>query len=538
VFREAVPSNATWHPSAAEIARAAFSFFHPTPRAFRKAVAKSAITACFPAGKNTAIEEADLLAQAASMIGIPATAKSLAYGLRDLLRSQLVVAGVDGALLPAPALIQQSQSISMEAAAERAALAAACTTIVEQRLPAGIHHRDDVARRAADEVLEHLGLLVRDSTTQMGMDAIVGGPAIDPGSRIETIKASLQRNRIADVDAALRELVDAVAEDPYARRLAAAELFFRFAEHDADELAAALDARTIRVLLDASVAMPMLCSLLDAPAPSWPASQAAFLLHRVARSRGMRCEVPTVYVEEMAAHLLRADASADLLQAGGFERSENVYVAHFCSVHGAAANASEFRTFLRALGSGQQTGDFLMRRRRVEAELRKRLADYGIAVFPVAAAPPTNDRPPQTTTRPAVTAQHDRDLVEALSSVADDEQVIVCTADKVLQTTLAGTERPIIAMDSAMLVDLLELVRPTGATERLLTPHLVASRASEDALRHASEVMDALVPLARARDYVSIDRARAFREAYLNSATKVGVEEAWDSFVARAPAMR
>ena len=90
------------------------------------------------------------------------------------------------------------------------------------------------------------------------------------------------------------------------KALLAGELFLALAPLGLPHLMRALGARNeIRTILDASVAIPMLTALLFSPVDS-RFSLAAHHAYNRLQSHGMEIVLPVDYLEESAAHLLRA----------------------------------------------------------------------------------------------------------------------------------------------------------------------------------------------------------------------------------------
>ena len=87
----------------------------------------------------------------------------------------------------------------------------------------------------------------------------------------------------------------AIAKEPFAKSLASAELFLRLTEHDAQELARALSGSSQHVLLDTTIALPMMCALFDEPVPTWKTSFAAHQPYHSLRARGARPVVASAH---------------------------------------------------------------------------------------------------------------------------------------------------------------------------------------------------------------------------------------------------
>lgn len=513
-------------PNARDEVLLAFAFFHEQPAKYRWEVAKSAIATVLHRHRG-GLPRSELLSAAAELLRLSSD-RLLQRALRNLEREGKVV--VDGERVAAStAFAERTRTALTIAAADEEALRRRCEADLAPLLAKGVHHRSERARRAVDAVFGDLGLLVRDSVSERALGAVDRDPsrlgkADDEARRrwqalAHKLASELELDHAA-LEAAFGALVRAVADSPFARNLAAAELFMRITEYDADELARVLEMTSpLRVVLDASVAMPMICALFDRPSPAWETSIAAHSLYASLRARGARMSVPSVYIEEIAAHLIKARAFETIIETESeLERSRNFFVAHYSSTRREGERrAAEFREFLTAFGAphpfaGQVQ---LKERRRVEYTIGEILRRYEIEVDEVLVHtddPALVDEP----AREGVLIRHDRAVVRWLTTHPQREAVsVLSTADRWLQGVLG--EFGVIAVDSAALADLLELVRPVGVDHGLLTPLVIAQSLNEESRVLAASVWDELVALegARLADWKLLQRARAFRTQWL-----------------------
>lgn len=534
-----------WHaegseePSALEETLAAFSFFHGSPSKYRWAVAKSGIATVLHR-KGDASRE-DLLRETALLLGLREDSTLPAHALRNLDSEGLVsIDETSGKVRAGEDLASRTSTTMKIAQREEQALRDRCAAELALLFPKGSHERDRRAREMVDTVLRDLGALVRDAVVQPALRAADATEAatkqdVSTRKRLSTIEQRLSGGPV-DGKRALEILIAAAARDPFAQRLAAAELFVRLTEHDAGELERALDRTSLRIMLDASIAMPVLCACYDRFAPTWPVSVAAFALHGALKSRQATMVVPSVYLEEMASHLLKAQAYATVVATNAeLERSENYFVAHYCSTREAGERREgEFRDFLKAFGATSfMNNEFPVARARAERAIAKVMARYGIDVAEI---PPREDQPlPHEPQRAAVLLRHDRAVIRSLQG--DRAETIVCTADTWLQSTLM--ERGITAFDSSALADLLELVHPAGTERSLVSPLSLAWSLSEEAMIEASRVWDTIVEIEGERlDWKLLERAKRFRDEWLDERRKGvasdgstrALQEAWVRF--------
>jgi len=520
----------------------AFSMFHDSPAKYRWAVVKSGIATVLTQNQDP-LEHHELVKQTALLLRLSDSSTLIERGLRNLERERKVEI-LDDKVRASAELTERTQTAQTIAGRDRDDLVDRCSVTLEPYLPQGIHHRVDRARRAAEAVLGDLGLLVRRSVVDRAVRAV--GDMRPSQSKTDeeyrtrwlAIERKLGEEMGLDKHAlvhALTDLVNVVAKSAYAKNLAAAELFLRLTEHDASELARALDAPTPSVLIDASIAMPMLCALYDFPAERWPTSMVAHTLYQSLRARGASLVVPTVYVEEMASHLLLAMRFEDIIEdVADIERSGNYFVAHFCSTRsaeGGQRSQAEYRQFLRAFGA-ERFSERADERVHAHREISSILRRYGFEILDIV----TNEADPRLTDephRPEVLLRHDRAVVRAMQATAmrTDRRNLVCTADIWLQGVLS--DLGITALDSGGLSDLLELVSPTGFTRSLQSPLLLASTIGEEERLLAAEVWDEIVAIedGHLSDWRLVEKARQFRKQWLTRRREVSaLRSAWTLF--------
>lgn len=522
----------------------AFSFFHDDPHKFRRAVARSALATVLHQRSGECARTV-LLEESERLLRVSSPSRLVRYALRDLSSEQLVESD-DDPIRATPALTNSTRASLALAASNKNALRETCVAAIGPLVPTGTHHRADVAQRTVDAVLGDLGVLVQYPIADEVLFAV--DPSKQPRTRYEReafkrwktaasrVASELGRDTGHDV---LDALVTAIANDPFAKSLATAELFLRLAEYDAQEFERALSASSQHVLLDTTIALPMMCALFDEPVPAWKTSFAAHELYDSLRARGARPVIASAHVEEIASHLLNARGFADAIELEfDLSRSRNFFVAHFCSLR--AGDRSSGRTrdnfleFLRDFGvpSANPRHSWQDLRSLVEQNVRSIVDRYSIEVADVSEF--RTDVPlPNEPVREDTVLRHDRAVVSALQQWSKRSvQWLVCSADVWLRGAL--NEREIVALDSVGLVDLLELVRPTKTARTLLSPIDLASSIHEQEREAAAAVWDAIVRTEREnlRDREIVRKARAFRDVWLAARRNIDgeVSDAWASF--------
>jgi len=536
--------DATEKPSLSlrDEALTAFSVFHEKPTKYRWAVTKSAIATVLHRHEGElALEK--VVAESSSLLRFSGPPRLIERTLRDL-RSEGMLTLDNDSVRAEPALIETTRASLALAAAEEKQLREQCVRILEPLVPKGKHHRAQIAERAVGAIFSDLGLLIQRPVAEQVLYAVE--PWKQPRSRYERDAFVRWKSAVKRIEQelgaddsghhAIHAVVKQIAQSSFAKNLAAAELFLQLTEHDAQEFSQALAASSQRVLLDTSVALPMACALFDEPVLSWKTSYAAFELHGLLKARGGRCVVPSVYLEEMASHLLNARAFADVVESESeLERSHNYFVAHFCSLRsgGRERARQEFLDFLQDFGAppGAAGAPWQSERQHAEKALRETLARYEIEVEPVEEQTLDPILPGEPARDPRL-LRHDRAVVRELQRwTKGSPPWLVCTADGWLRNVL--NDRDITAVDSVGLVDLIDLVRPGDSPRPLLSPMELATSIGEQERELAASVWDEIVaiegPALRDRDLVR--RAREFRKAWLaNRKDQDNFPVAWAHF--------
>lgn len=519
----------------------AFSFFHEKPEKYRAAVTKSAIgTVLHRHGGESGYDE--LIKESASLLQLKGRHEIIPRTVRHL-EQEAMLKMVDDTVRASVQLTEGIRATLTLAENEKKELRAQCVRVVEPLIPKGTHHRSAVAERAVDGILDEVGLLVRFPIAEQIRYSV--DPAKQPRSRYERdvfkkwklasrqIEAELE---VENGPAVIEKVVEEIAQSPFAKRLAAAELFLSLTEHDAVEFSQALTASSQCVLLDTSVALPMFCAIFDAPVRSWQTSAAAYDLYQLLKERNIRRVIPSVYLEEMASHVLNARDFAEVIDTDAdVERSRNYLVAHFsslrCGERRDERTKQRFLDFLDGFGAPKPTLSRHEQRTSVEREIRRILETYyGIEIEYV---PDRSDNPvpSESSKKEPVLQRHDQAVVQQLQAWAKGgPSWLVCTADRKLRITL--NELDIVAVDNVGLIDLLELVKPSDLERPLHGPMELAMALGEQERELAASVWDAIVAIegSKLSDNELMRKARVFRNAWLQKPRDDDLHFAWTKF--------
>ncbi|WP_433936418.1 hypothetical protein AB3662_17200 [Sorangium cellulosum] len=170
--------------------------------------------------------------------------------------------------------------------------------------------------------------------------------------------------------------------------------------------------------------------------------------------------------------------------------------------------------------------NYLQLRRKIEVALANVLRRYGIGVYRVRS---TEALPfPEEPRRDEIVLRHDRCVARDLEERArtedepartEDEGLVLCSEDRWLVRAL--TDKYLLAIHPAVLLDVLQIVRPIGQARRLAAVREMAATFSERAITEGAAVWDMLAEL---KDPDLSDRqlfrsAREFKEAWLRRAS-------------------
>ncbi len=513
------PERAHRSRSAELEARLSFWLFHEASGDFRVEVARCLLATCLIRAKEPLATEA-LLDEALALVGGGLRLRRLFRRQLDAFREDGSVMEEGGGLRATKAFLERtSVGLALQENAE-AKLREDCIKALEGKV-----HSFDRRQETVDAVFDDLGFLLRQSL----VEKLPGGGRQEASARLNTVE-----RRLADAlkptggkaRDALQALVDVASQSRYGRALASAELFIQLTERDAIEVTQVIAGRErMKVVLDASVAMPMLCSRYDRVAQGWVTSEIAKELNELLESRGIRMVVPHLYVEEMAAHLFAARRYRPLIgQDPDLTCSDNFFVAHYHSVaasRGEDATLEGFDELLSDLGlpdGVDDNADFHRFAHKIQKKLEDLLDRYEMKF--TRAKYISGETLPDEPPRNQKVLEHDRAVAHWLDeeAKAKEEGLVLCTQDRWLLSAVAG--RDWIAVDPAALVDLVQIIRPQGATGPLASVRKLASSLDEAASARAAAVWDFLAQLegARLADRDLLRRAKEFKEAWLKRA--------------------
>lgn len=348
-------------------------------------------------------------------------------------------------------------------------------------------------------------------------------------------------------DVALESLAEMASNSPIGKCMLAGELFISLSTSKTPQLIRALGARSaVKVLLDSSVAIPMLCGLLYATTSN-RFSVAAHHAYSQLLAHDLSIVLPLDYLEECAAHLLRAysdyreviEIDPDLVA------SENAFVAHYAGLR-VGGSGITFSEYVRGFGldDALHKADFYVARDNLQQRLERLFDRYSIEVRNLGRPSLTSQRRAEESIayatrelkveRPDVLITHDIRTVGYLhdSDRKGDVAHVLCTWDGVQFYIREHEEAVWQVLNPAVLGDVLALASPNGLDEHIANPTVVAKALSEGAAERGAAVWDQLVRIESGAffDAELLSQARAFKEDYIKRAlpgSSQSINRAW-----------
>ena len=341
---------------------------------------------------------------------------------------------------------------------------------------------------------------------------------------------------MAKTDEAFEQFVTLCSSQPLIEKLARAITFIATEGRNIEQASKALGAANwseVTVTLDASVAIPYLCSKFFAPTKgrfSLGAKKCIDILKKL----GADLVIPYMYINETAAHLVRASYFfEDELFNDAAEASRNGFVSHYHQLKNAGQPVPDsLREFVSALSPNalQGNGDVLRVAKQVMPDLQRLLGGYGVRFESIEVfAGDSSDY--QNFRKPAEEGftHHLNHLNRTKSSrlLNNDVNVLAYSRKRLAQ---GDSARMCLTWDAAMIAVAHELgdcgwvVSPNEASDLVSTSvnfsevsltslaHVVAKADSED-VRIGAQILDRVTNLAKSK-FLDWEFQRKFKEFY------------------------
>ena len=355
-------------------------------------------------------------------------------------------------------------------------------------------------------------------------------------AQLSRLERSLAHSGLMEDQAAatITTLTETISASDIGQTLLAGHLYVSIASMEPSALLKALGGHLrLEIFLDASVAIPMMASLLYEPHDAHD-FRSAHYAYEQARKYGTELMLPRDYLEEAASHLLSAyEKYRPLVEAGVDLRfSNNAFVAHYDTLRYLGKCTESFDEYVANFGlrlSSGATRDFKSERDWIMGRMESLFRQYEIRVAPSKSLPPPIVRAAQDAVsftskeleldRPSHLLEHDAHAIaEVLArSAAGEAAILFCSWDRLhLQLQTSGGFVDWNAVDPAMLGDLFALVsdqddEPVGGAVE------VALEMGDDEARRGAQIWDQLVSIENDRFYDAelLRRAKGFVGGYI-----------------------
>lgn len=387
------------------------------------------------------------------------------------------------------------------------------------------------------EILCDLGALLMAAATDMirslarkGKKATILGTVESKLNHLNATLDSLGATE-GNREGLLTELAGVVSRSPAGRQMLVGELYLQVVGLKKHHLIRALGGNAeVRVMLDASVAIPMLCSVLFEPV-SQRFSIAASQLYNQMLLHGIPVELPEDYLEEVSTHLIDAAAYADIVDLDpDLALSENAFVAHYVSLR-LKGKAGGFDSYLTSFGlnAGLRQADFYAKRDALRPRLQGLFANYQIRFRAIPEVSQASRKWAETEVmhaivtegleRPPILVRHDARVLGYLHQQVSDPDLVyvLCTWDRLHFAVRGADDLRWEALNPAVFSDLLSAVSSADDDYSLVSPLVLARTVTDRTTEDGARVWDAIVRIERneIHDADLMREAHDFKRSYL-----------------------
>lgn len=537
------------------------AFFGVDPEHFRRSILDRALTGvvCAEGGPmNVALA----LSQTAQLLALAPGQKPLLASALDRLRQQGALTG-NGTIDASPAARADWQALQTSGEETRSHLVAAFTAAFARHLgPRDVPPMVDLALQAvAAFVISPAEAIAPTHPMPSPHAHDVHLSSARTASQLRILRRHLELAGVTaePLDALLREIAEIAQQSVWARTLAAGELYLHLATLTRETLARALTGGSdLEVIIDPSVAMPMLCVREHGNVRHKFFETAAQVLAQVELWQS-DVKLPAVYLEEMAAHLIDAwdNYAALVAEESELRGSTNSFVSHFAALRaeGSLHGSINFDAYVASFGlvPALRSGDYRARRSAVMQRLRTAMSRLGITTVDAHASPDARRLVEQNLAylfnaphpsrrepdRPRILVDHDAEVLAWLDGLplAPTRARIVCSWDRIIFRYHHAYEPTWDAFDPLTLGDTLALMHPDPEAPLASIGAIASELAGED-VELAARIWDALAEIEKGAlaDAVLRKQARAFKDDYLHRRGRLSsvrsIQAAWAAWKA------
>jgi hypothetical protein len=334
---------------------------------------------------------------------------------------------------------------------------------------------------------------------------------------------------------ALSDLAEIVADSDFAKRIAAAELYYSLVRTPSSQLVTALGGtKGLMVVFDTPVLIPLLCGLLFDSVKDHAAYSAQQLIELLRKHR-FTAIAPNRYIEETATHLIDCCRNYQSLILAGEDLSfsSNAFASHYSQLKKIDSNSAlQFDDYIATFGAPAGTrftdmtdGFFYSTRDRIALCITNLLARYSVEPldldnrkFDIISQRIHRTLAESGNTRAQVLVEHDARVIGYLEStaVAAGYAKVLCTWDA-LQLRLNPTWDSYCVMNAASVTDTLALLRTDSSHRPMAQLIDFVWLHTETAVRLSAQVWDEIVAIEKGNlaDAILLAKARKFRQSYI-----------------------
>lgn len=531
-------------------------FFGELATDFRESIIESTIISIL-SSKTIKINEEQLVDETISILSIDNHEKSKVKSVLDRLRQKDIVIGKSNNIDIKDEICKKYQTLVALREKEIVDLKIHISTNIRQYLP-----KASISDEFLDKLLECLGSYFAASISKAKDQLIHRFDNTDSISKVlkdRYNKLNLLLNEINfpegnSRDLFFKEINESYTTTDFSHQLLAGELIISYANLSLNNFIQALGGnKELISLIDASVAIPILCSYLFKPTNDKFILYSHELFQKL-KSLEVKCLLPEDYLEEIATHLIYAysnykeivDFDPDLAA------SENAFVAHYVGLKN-AGETIEFEQFVESLGLDSRlkayapfAGDnfyfvrdnlkyFLKRhfeilpinvkeinsskseyRRLAEKELSKAINDLIIDKSPVL-------------------IKHDLNVLSYLFENSSNPNIIftLATWDKVhfkVRSQLSSSYWDVF--DPTVFLDAISVCKSSEVLNPLTIPLSVIKTINEETAQKAAKIWDTIVNLdEKISNSEMIKKAKEFKAYYMKvqnaKIDKVAIKDSW-----------
>ncbi|EYF00165.1 hypothetical protein [Chondromyces apiculatus] len=529
----------------------ACAFFGTDAQEFRRTVVENAILAAVFQEGGTA-ERDRVVERTALSLGLASTQRAQLTSAIDKMRQEGRLTGKNGTVGLDAAAMDTWSSVHALQERERAAL-------TEQMIALLAPHVKDIAKRtdAVAALIDDLGALSlkagRSTSAALDMDEAPQVAQEPLRQHLRHLAATLDTLGVIDKATrgeVLSGLASLATSSSFGRALGAGEVFINLTSMKTPHLFHALgEGRSLEVLLDTPVAMPLLCSLLYEPT-----RQGLFVAAQHVYDQLVGHEIPMVlprdYLEEIASHLLDALSYEAIIDLDpDLRHSQNAFVAHYVALRAAVPEAmGSFATYLEGFGAAATTARGPYAREMLMGKLQGSFRLYNIEVRVLSAGKDAARRAEEGLAyamrerndlqRSEIVLRHDATTLGWLIERAASSRVahVLCTWDRLHPLARSQEKGNWDVLDPATLGDVLSLAAPGSEDVTLASPVVVARSLTAEVETRGAAVWDALVAIEKdgLHDARLQTAARDFKQDWMAKAEKGtrvrSLQESWEAW--------